>query len=202
MAPRGTRKENLEPGRLQRIVRNGCDDLGLTFNPKSATMGVDSLDFGTIEYAGPAGRGVLALELSLREDWILDREQLVIEAYGIPRFSVQAMALAEMVAEKWRCLIQRSPRRPGDPYDLWLLWSVVRTGARGAELDPRVIRELVPLVTSVSAAVRTKDVIDSPWTRTDPAGRELAAMRSRATHRGSQRSWSWSTRPSANGLPG
>ncbi len=33
------------------------------------------------------------------------------------------IAVNEMIAEKWRCLVQRSPKRPGDPYDLWFLWT-------------------------------------------------------------------------------
>jgi hypothetical protein len=143
----GTRKENLEPPRLQRLVRNGCQDLSVRFTPRMATMGTDSLDFGEIAYHGPTGPGILALELSLREDWIMPRSRLAVDAYAIPAFAVWSMALTEIVAEKWRCLVQRSPRRPGDPYDLWFLWTVARPRAMagsGEELDPETVRMLVP----------------------------------------------------------
>lgn len=143
----GTKKQNLEPARLQRTVRNGCHDLGIRFTPRTAIAGADSLDFGEIRYRGPVGAGRLALELSLREDWIMPRRRLRIDAYGIPPFEVWSMALPEIVAEKWRCLVQRSPRRPGDPYDLWFLWSVVRDRTEAAPEDalvPDTIRRLVP----------------------------------------------------------
>ncbi len=143
----GTKKQNLEPARLQRIVRNGCHDLEIRFTPRTAIAGTDSLDFGEIGYQGPVGAGRLALELSLREDWIMPRRRLSIDAYGIPPFEVCSMALPEIVAEKWRCLVQRSPRRPGDPYDLWFLWTVVRGRTEAPPEDavvPDRIRRLVP----------------------------------------------------------
>lgn len=143
----GTRKQNLYPSRLQRGVRNKCHDLSLKFGIRAATAGTDTLDFGQIEYVGPVGRGRLALELSLREDWIMPRRRMTIAAYGILAFEVWAMALPEIVAEKWRCLVQRSPRRPGDPYDLWFLWTEVRGRPASAPEDHLVattIRGLVP----------------------------------------------------------
>ncbi len=142
----GTKKQKLEPARLQRTVRNGCRDIGIRFTPRIAIAGADSLDFGEIGYQGPVGAGRLALELSLREDWIMPRRRLPINEYGIPPFEVWSMALPEIVAEKWRCLVQRSPRRPGDPYDLWFLWTVVRGRTEAAPEDalvPDTIRRLV-----------------------------------------------------------
>ena len=52
-----------------------------------------------------------------------------------------------MIAEKWRCLVQRSPRRPGDLYDLWFYWDVLRRCApRTADdvIDAAAVRRLVP----------------------------------------------------------
>lgn len=67
----GTKRETLAPKRLQRVVRGQCSDLSLRFDPRHPTVGVDSLDFGNVEYVGPIGRGVLTLELSYREDLLL-----------------------------------------------------------------------------------------------------------------------------------
>jgi Nucleotidyl transferase AbiEii toxin, Type IV TA system len=142
----GTRKQNLEPARLQRGVRNRCDDLSVKFEIRDVSAGTDTLDFGPIEYAGPIGRGRLALELSLREDWIMPRSRITIAAYGIPSFEIWAMALPEIVAEKWRCLVQRSPRRPGDPYDLWFLWTAVRIRVATVPEDELVAATIRTLV--------------------------------------------------------
>jgi hypothetical protein len=143
----GTRHAALDPDRLQRVVRNQCRDLSLRFNPRTAEVRVDTLDFGNIEYVGPLGSGFLALEMSYREDLVLPARRLEVDAFGVPRFSARAVALDEMIAEKWRCLVQRSPRRPGDPYDLWFLWSVFRhQKPRSADdiIDASRVTSLVP----------------------------------------------------------
>lgn len=143
----GSKHSALDPKRLQRVVRSQCRDLGITFDPRNPTIGTDSLDFGLIQYAGPIGTGQLTLEMSYREDLILEARRLAIEAFGMPTFEVRALAIDEMIAEKWRCLVQRSPRRPGDPYDLWYLWDRFRhQSARTADdiIDPETVRRLVP----------------------------------------------------------
>ena len=143
----GTRHSALDPKRLQRVVRNQCADLQITFDPKNPEIGVDTLDFGNVEYVGPVGPGVLTLEMSYREDLILPARSLDIEAIGVPKFAIRALAIDEMIAEKWRCLVQRSPRRPGDPYDLWYLWTdSSKREPRGADdiIDGDAIKRLVP----------------------------------------------------------
>lgn len=119
----GTKHDAVDPKRLQRVVRNQCADLSVKFDPKNATVGVDSLDFGNIEYVGPLTRGFLTIEMSYREDLVVEARKLKIDSFGVGPFLVRALAIDEMIAEKWRCLVQRSPRRPGDLYDLWYLWS-------------------------------------------------------------------------------
>lgn len=143
----GTKREMLDPKRLQRVIRGRCSDLNIRFDPRDPTVGVDSLDFGNVEYDGPVGRGSLTLEMSYREDLILPARRLAIDAFGITVFEVRALAIDEMIAEKWRCLVQRSPRRPGDPYDLWFLWTVFRTRAPRTPddiIDATAIKNLVP----------------------------------------------------------
>jgi predicted nucleotidyltransferase component of viral defense system len=143
----GTRHAALDSKRLQRTVRGQCADLDLRFDPRNPEIGVDSLDFGNLEYTGPLGPGFLTLEMSFREDLIVPARPLKIDAFGVPSFTVRALAVDEMIAEKWRCLVQRSPRRPGDPYDLWFLWADFRTRPpRTADdiIDSNRVRRLVP----------------------------------------------------------
>jgi predicted nucleotidyltransferase component of viral defense system len=143
----GTQHDRLDPGRLQRSVRGECADLSLTFDPRTPRRGVDTLDFGNVNYAGPLGRGFLTIEMSYREDLILPPRRVLIDSFGVPPFRVRALAIDEMIAEKWRCLVQRSPRRPGDLYDLWYLWCDVRERAPASPEDvisPGAIRNLVP----------------------------------------------------------
>ena len=142
----GTRHATLDPRRLQRTVRGQCADLGLRFDPRDPDVGVDSLDFGNLEYTGPFGPGFLTLEMSFREDLMLSPRRLAIDAFGVPVFSVRALAIEEMIAEKWRCLVQRSPRRPGDLYDLWFYWDILRRAPRTADdaIDAAAVRRLVP----------------------------------------------------------
>jgi predicted nucleotidyltransferase component of viral defense system len=139
----GTHHAALDPKRLQRTVRGQCADLDLRFDPRDPAVGVDSLDFGNLEYKGPLGPGFLTLEMSFREDLSLPARPLLIDAFGIPAFTVRALAIDEMIAEKWRCLVQRSPRRPGDPYDLWFLWTDFRNRpprTAADAIDPEAVR--------------------------------------------------------------
>ena len=141
----GTRHSALDPARLQRIVRSQCTDLDVKMG--KPTQGSDTLDFGNVAYVGPLGRGFLTIEMSFREDLLLPARSLTIDAFGVPAFSVRALAVDEMIAEKWRCLVQRSPRKPGDPFDLWYLWTVFRhEKPRSADdiIDPSEVVALVP----------------------------------------------------------
>jgi hypothetical protein len=143
----GRRMESLDPERLRRIIRGRCSDLAIRFPRTKPVRGVDSLDLGAFYYAGPFGGGKLVLEMSRREDWIEPLVDLTIDRFGIPAFQIACLAPEELIAEKWRCLIQRAPRRFGDPYDLWFLWTVVNERGLGptwSGIRPDLVRELVP----------------------------------------------------------
>ena len=149
----GTRHSNVDPVRVQRLVRNQCQDISLRMG--AFTTGVDSLDFGDISYSGPLGNGHLSLEMSFREDLVLPARALTIDAFGVAPFKVRAIALNEMIAEKWRCLVERRTK-PGDPYDLWYLWSEVRTRKPMTAddlVDPAEVRRLVPRKTSFAGGL-------------------------------------------------
>lgn len=166
----GTHHGDLDPKRLQRVVRNQCSDLQVSFETKNPEIGVDTLDFGPLNYVGPFGQGVLSLELSYREDLLTPARRLTIDAFGVPVFDIRALSIAEMIAEKWRCLIQRSPRRPGDPFDLWFLWEdFSRRKPRSADdiIDPAEVRALVPQKITLHdpgpALARAIDQYESVW---------------------------------------
>lgn len=75
-----------------------------------------SLDFDRVRYRGPLGSGVVAVEVSYRED-VIEPPQLV--AVGAPYyepFEIPVMQLDEIVAEKLRALAQRV--RPTDLSDV------------------------------------------------------------------------------------
>lgn len=166
----GTRHAALDPKRLQRVVRNQCADLQVSFDPKNPEIGVDTLDFGRLNYVGPFGEGVLSLEMSYREDLLCPPRRLEIDAFRVPLFSIRAMSIEEMIAEKWRCLVQRSPRRPGDLYDLWFLWEdFSRRPPRNADdlIDASEVRALVPQKVDLhdprSILLRALDQYEPVW---------------------------------------
>ena len=142
----GRRRETVDASRLKNTVQRRCSDLHLRFERGPATIGVDSVDLGPISYRGPLSEAKILLELSRREHWIRDPVTIEIDRFGIPPFTIQALMLEEMIAEKWRCLLQRAPRRPGDPYDIWYLWTQSRASAAPAlfVVDAGLVCELVP----------------------------------------------------------
>jgi predicted nucleotidyltransferase component of viral defense system len=67
--------------------------------------------------------------------------------FGLEPFLIQALSVEEMIAEKWRCLIERSPRRPSDLYDLWYYWTVLDklpVSEAWVGIVASDVRELVP----------------------------------------------------------
>ena len=94
-----------------------------------------SLDFSKISYRGPLGPGKIAVEVSYREELVLEP---VIAEIGLPffePFAVPVMAPDEIVAEKLRTLAQR--RRPTDLSDLAFLLTT-------AEIDDGRVRTVFP----------------------------------------------------------
>lgn len=166
----GTKHAALDPKVLQRVVRNQCRDLSLNFELKTPAMTADTLDFGNIGYVGPLSSGFLTLEMSYREDLILKPRMLEIDSFGVPKFAIRAMAVDEMIAEKWRCLVQRSPRKPGDPYDLWFLWTDFRLRRpRTADdiIDAAMVKSLVPKKVTVhgghATMIQMLDLYAQTW---------------------------------------
>ncbi|MCA1678697.1 MAG: nucleotidyl transferase AbiEii/AbiGii toxin family protein [Actinobacteria bacterium] len=80
-----------------------------------------SLDFDRVEYRGPLGQGIVALEVSYRESVLEPPDLFTIgEPYYEP-FEIPVMAINEIVAEKLRALCQR--QRPTDLSDLAMIFS-------------------------------------------------------------------------------
>jgi predicted nucleotidyltransferase component of viral defense system len=92
-----------------------------------------SLDFDRVRYSGPLGSGVVAVEVSYRED-VIEPPQLV--AVGMPYyepFEIPVMQLDEIVAEKLRALAQRV--RPTDLSDVAMVLT-------SSEIDAGHVRAL------------------------------------------------------------
>jgi predicted nucleotidyltransferase component of viral defense system len=94
-----------------------------------------SLDFDRIEFRGPLGQGIVALEVSYREA-VVDPPELAMigEPYYEP-FEIPVMAINEIVAEKLRTLCQR--QRPTDLSDLAMIFD-----RQAARLDDESIIRL------------------------------------------------------------
>ena len=97
-----------------------------------ATNSARSLDFDDVRYRGPIGEGKVAIEVSYREDVLLEPIRLPMGVPFFDPFEVPTMAPPEMMAEKLRTLAQR--RRPTDLLDAGMLLQ----GLAGAIEDPQV----------------------------------------------------------------
>jgi hypothetical protein len=102
-----------------------------------ATDTARSLDFDEVKYRGPIGDGQVAVEVSYREDVLLEPLLLPLGSPYFVAFSVPTMAPDEMMAEKLRTLAQR--QRPTDLLDSGMLLR----GLAG-EIDDAIVAELVP----------------------------------------------------------
>lgn len=103
--------------------------------PDPETDSAASLDFGRIAYTGPLGRGAIAVEVSYREELVLDPVETEIGSPFFDPFPIFAMDPHEIVAEKLRTLAQR--RRPTDLSDLAYILSNV-------EIDATKVQEVTP----------------------------------------------------------
>lgn len=81
--------------------------------------------------------GSVELEVSFREDLVLEPERVPFVSPFRSPFLVQVMALDEMVSEKLRALYQR-----GNPRDLFDLWFIL-TG-QSTPINPERIKALLP----------------------------------------------------------
>lgn len=81
-----------------------------------ATDSKRGLDFDRVTFRGPLGVGSIAIEVSYREDVILEPVWLEVGPPYYEPFQIPVMQIDEIVAEKLRTLAQRS--RPTDLSDL------------------------------------------------------------------------------------
>jgi uncharacterized protein len=161
----GRKTETLSVEALQLIIKRKCAQLKIRFNTPAEPIKKKSIDLGPIGYTGPVGgRGELLLELSRREDPIRPLIEVEINRFGLPPFLIQALSIEEMIAEKWRCLIERSPERPGDLFDLWYYWTDLAKRPVGTDwpgIDPSEVRLLVPRKIKQVTLPRMMDAIES-----------------------------------------
>jgi uncharacterized protein len=110
----------------------------LTLPAQPAGRTVRGITIDPIEYRGPLGnRDNVELEVSFREDLVLEPEWRTYPSPFRESFAVLVMRIDEMVAEKVRALYQRG--NPRDLYDLWFAFT-----APAIALDRAAIADLVP----------------------------------------------------------
>jgi predicted nucleotidyltransferase component of viral defense system len=116
------------------IRRAGIRNL-LTLDPKSPRTDTGrSLDFDSIGYSGPLGNGIVAVEVSYREDVIEEPLMALVGEPYYEAFEIPVMQINEIVAEKLRTLAQRD--RPTDLADLAMILA-------SNDVDADRVRELV-----------------------------------------------------------
>jgi predicted nucleotidyltransferase component of viral defense system len=96
------------------ISRASLNNLMILKTGPPATDSGRSLDFDRIEFSAPVADGVVAVEISYREDVRDPQVELVGEPYYEP-FPITVLSLDEIIAEKLRALCQRA--RPTDLSD-------------------------------------------------------------------------------------
>lgn len=139
-ATAGRDRDAVDPDRLRQLMYRACgDDLaGLRIPNAQLEPRDDSVSFDPITFEAPnVGAVAGAVELSLREDLVLEPLRIMIDSGIVPAFEILHIDLNEQVAEKMRCLCQRN--KVADAYDVWFLWD------RRAAFDRDLIRDrLVP----------------------------------------------------------
>jgi predicted nucleotidyltransferase component of viral defense system len=127
-------KSKLDAVRVADTIRHASVRNLMRLTPSTpATDSGRSLDFDEVAYAGPLGRGSVAVEVSYREDVVeRPRPSAVGPPYYEP-FLIPTMTLPEIVAEKLRALAQRD--RPTDLADLAMVLD-------GAALDAASVRAI------------------------------------------------------------
>ena len=136
--PRSARTaDRVDGARIRTLVLRACRDLELRVPKARLEPRDDSLTFDPIEWVAPnVGAVQAAVELSLREDLVLEPHRFKIRTGLLDPFEVVHIDLNEQVAEKLRCIEQCS--KVPDAYDLHLLWQ------RRGDLDESTILRLVP----------------------------------------------------------
>jgi predicted nucleotidyltransferase component of viral defense system len=148
-------KHKLDAREVADAIRRASVRNLMTLTPGvPATDSGRSMDFDSVRYAGPLGKGVVSVEVSYREDVVEAPDMVAVgEPYYEP-FLIPVMKLSEIVAEKLRALAQRD--RPTDLADLAMI-------LRKAPIDQRRVRVIAgkkfELVRSGDHRVRIEDTI-------------------------------------------
>lgn len=134
----GTNKDHIDPPQIRSRLMKATEDLGIEI-PKASEPdpGDHSVSFDPIEWRdADIGSPVFtSIDLSMREDIVLEPHLRTIKVAPMDPFEVLHMDLHEQAAEKMRCLAQRS--KVGDGMDVLLLWTL------GA-LDHGLVRSVTP----------------------------------------------------------
>jgi predicted nucleotidyltransferase component of viral defense system len=127
-------KHKLDSREVADAIRRASVRNLMTLTPGApATDSGRSMDFDSVRYAGPLGKGVVSVEVSYREDVVEAPDMVAVgEPYYEP-FLIPVMKLAEIVAEKLRALAQRD--RPTDLADLAMI-------LRKTPIDQRRVRAI------------------------------------------------------------
>lgn len=159
-------KNKLDPDDVARIIKHSGIRNLLTITPgKPARNSKFSLDFDSVGYRGPLGRGTIAVEVSYREGVL---EKPYIATIGPPYyepFEVPVLQLVEIVAEKLRALAQRI--RATDLSDLAMVLDVhdidderARTLAiekfklvKGGNVTERIVANIDAMATQYDSAI-------------------------------------------------
>jgi predicted nucleotidyltransferase component of viral defense system len=113
-------KHKLDSGEVADVIRSAGVRNLLTLNPgPPATDSGQGLDFDSVRYAGPLGKGVVSVEVSYREGVVEAPDVVAVGAPYFEPFPIPVMKLTEIVAEKLRALAQRN--RPTDLADLAMI---------------------------------------------------------------------------------
>lgn len=102
-----------------------------------ATNSKNSLDFDSVKFHGPVSRGQVEIEISYREEVCVAPMPMPIGPPYIEPVVLPTMAPAEMLAEKYRTLCQRS--RPTDLLDAADLWDEL-----AGPIAPEDVAALIP----------------------------------------------------------
>ena len=114
------------------IRESGMRNLLSLHAGKPATDSGRSLDFEHIRYTGPLGSGLVSVEVSYREDLVMEPNFVAVGHPYYEPFEIPVMQLEEIVAEKLRALAQR--QRPTDLSDLAM---ILRDNNDRQTADPR-----------------------------------------------------------------
>jgi predicted nucleotidyltransferase component of viral defense system len=130
-------KHKLDSTQVAKVITSSARDLYTVRVSTPATDSGTSLDFDRVNYQGPCGgKGQVAVELSYREDVVLQPDLARIGPPFYEEFEIPVLQPLEIIAEKLRAIAQRL--RPTDLSDVAFLLL-----ERKVEPDRDVMRRLV-----------------------------------------------------------